>query len=657
MIEKLGEHVSNLLNDDKKRHEGYAYTVKEAEAMAHHTKGTKPKDLLEIYRPHESEEVRNYRLKTYKPVTKSSSEKVINQVNKILNPRYFTVEFPPEAPAGYEETLGKFFTENYGVYGSIWTWLRETFIIEDFTDANALVCIKPEPTEDDTQTFKPLPYIYGSQEVLDYVLGEYYIIFKGEFSNGHFNDNKGRVIYIDKEVYNTYYYQGGELTEIELLTHNFNETPVFFTGGEVYSHDEKVYYKSFINGVRPHWDKVIELSSDKDGTVVNHLYLERWEVQVDCEAKGCEGGYIDANKLDLGFTVPGDKAYRVKCPNCHGTGKVTNRGPYGAMTVNLDAFSDSTGALGPVPPAGYIDRNIEPLDRLIDIIKDEIKAGFAAINLEVLNNVGENQSGIAKAIDRSDAESFLLRVSSHVFDYVLPNVIYYTALWMYGTQRSKEEIKEYLSDVVISKSKEFNIITVSSLVEELGQAQESGATSLFKNIERQIVNTRFANNEKERVKNLAIINLKPFPGVSEDDLLTRSARGSVREKDLILNDNLEWLVDMAVEIDEDFLAQSKSEQLNVLYNLIDQEFQQPALIPTEDGALVAGEEIPGEEIPQDIDAEAEAKARLKGSVGGVQGILEIQKAVAEGTSSRSSAKAVLQEIYGFESETANRLLS
>ena len=152
---------------------------------------------------------------------------------------------------------------------------------------------------------------------------------------------------------------------------------------------------------------------------------------------------------------------------------------------------------------------------------------------------------------------------------------------MYLTQRSKEEIKEYLSQVLISKSKEFNVVTAGSLMEELKQSQEAGATSTFKNIEREIVNTRFANNEQERVKNLALVNLKPFPGVSEDDLLTRSARGSVREKDLILNDNLEWLVDMAIEEDGDFLTKTKKEQLITLYTLIDQEFQQAPNVPVE----------------------------------------------------------------------------
>ena len=51
-----------------------------------------------------------------------------------------------------------------------------------------------------------------------------------------------------------------------------------------------------------------------------------------------------------------------------------------------------------------------------------------------------------------------------------------------------------------------------------------------------------------------------------------------------------------------------------------------------------------------------AQANLRGSVGGVQGILSIQQSVSAGTTSVSSAIATLIEIYGFDKETAKRIL-
>lgn len=63
-----------------------------------------------------------------------------------------------------------------------------------------------------------------------------------------------------------------------------------------------------------------------------------------------------------------------------------------------------------------------------------------------------------------------------------------------------------------------------------------------------------------------------------------------------------------------------------------------------------------EDAPVANDREAEARAQLKGSVGGVQGIIQIQTSVAQGLTSRSSAQALLELIYGFTPEDAIRLL-
>ena len=56
------------------------------------------------------------------------------------------------------------------------------------------------------------------------------------------------------------------------------------------------------------------------------------------------------------------------------------------------------------------------------------------------------------------------------------------------------------------------------------------------------------------------------------------------------------------------------------------------------------------------DKEADARAQLRGSVGGVQGIIQIQTSVAQGLTDRGSAAALLELIYGFDTDNALRLL-
>jgi HK97 family phage portal protein len=63
-----------------------------------------------------------------------------------------------------------------------------------------------------------------------------------------------------------------------------------------------------------------------------------------------------------------------------------------------------------------------------------------------------------------------------------------------------------------------------------------------------------------------------------------------------------------------------------------------------------------ESTPEAVDQNAIAQANLRGSVGGVQGILSIQQSVASGITSVNSAVTTLIEIYGFDNATARSIL-
>lgn len=56
------------------------------------------------------------------------------------------------------------------------------------------------------------------------------------------------------------------------------------------------------------------------------------------------------------------------------------------------------------------------------------------------------------------------------------------------------------------------------------------------------------------------------------------------------------------------------------------------------------------------EKEEDARAQLRGSVGGIQALISIQQSVAAGTTDRNSAIAMLQIIYGFDFNEAKRML-
>ena len=74
-----------------------------------------------------------------------------------------------------------------------------------------------------------------------------------------------------------------------------------------------------------------------------------------------------------------------------------------------------------------------------------------------------------------------------------------------------------------------------------------------------------------------------------------------------------------------------------------------SLQPIKDESVLSGE-------PQLDEKTLEAQASLKGSVGGVQALLEIQSSYAAGTTTYDSAIAMLDMIFGYNKEQAVKLL-
>jgi len=121
--------------------------------------------------------------------------------------------------------------------------------------------------------------------------------------------------------------------------------------------------------------------------------------------------------------------------------------------------------------------------------------------------------------------------------------------------------------------------------------------------------------------------------------------GNMDEKEFSAEQFKKLWVDDNQSIIEDFLNEITT-ACGIVANLIINEtdvLTVKELMETGDGAVVT-------------DAESQARAELKGSVGGVQGIIGIQTSVAQGLTDRSSAIALLELIYGFATEEATRLL-
>ena len=503
----LPENITSAFLDEitKKgshKHKYYDKTVEHAEEMGVHVDGDLPEKLLNIQRPNESPEVKKYRLDIWQPVTKSGSDRVVTTLNKVLNPKMYDISFPP---MNVDDSLADYITEEYPFHRSIMKYIRETFTPKDMSDPNAAMVIIPKDFNiEETERFEPIPVINSSKTLTHFVDQVFYIFdIDGEVHIYTQNDIQfwRKEKQNKKDVWVMYFEH----------VHNFGMPPVFRLGGIVKGRLIPHYFESFMAGVLPHWNQVINLASDLAPQYTNHMFLEKWEVTTnDCDScKGNGRSFID---------VPGrENKVEISCKTCNGSGRLA-RSPYGIYTVNPDALTPDQAL--PTPPTGYISKPIEIVDKVEDRIRNETTKGFTALNLDILDKVGENQSGVAKAIDRDPMDTFILSYGFHVFEYVLPNMIMMTAAWRYPDKTLDAILP------TISAPKSINILTADQLTSEYKDASNANVSANYLNhLESEIVNKKFVNNEDERKKNLAIISLNPYPGTSTDSLLTFQSLG------------------------------------------------------------------------------------------------------------------------------------
>lgn len=555
------------ISEGKYKHEYYDKAEDHHEAMAVHVEGATPDKLLKINRPHEPEDIKQYRLDVYKPVTKSLSDKVINTVARIFNPRLYRIEFK-ERPSKVKEGEGleKYLMEDYPFYISLMNYVANNGLRKIFADPNGIIMIWPESIDSETEYVKPVPVYIKTERIYDFEDEKYYT-FVGK--------DKNEVCILDETTYRKYRIdkttQGKTTITLEYqYEHGIGTPPAFRLGGQIKGDNNPYWFMSYMAGVLPHWDKVVTMTSDLDGSIVNHLYPERWEWQTECD--NCNGtGYSGTVKVENGPDK--GKEINVQCATCSGAGKITARGPFGALTINREALNPELPP--PTPPADYITKDIEPIRELQSLIQKEEQKGFSSINMEILNKIGENQSGIAKTIDRQDLDSYLMDVSNHVFKCFIPNIIYYTAAWRYKLVLEPTQILDYLPD--IHAPKEFSVLSINELMVEYKEATNkssgnSASSTYIRQLEKEMMNIKFSNNEEKRLRNIAIIELNPFPSRTADDLLTSASQGAVKKEDWIKSNYIEILVDTAIKENEGFLELDIVDKNKVLDEIIRRDY-------------------------------------------------------------------------------------
>lgn len=617
----------------KYRHSYYHAGVESAEALAIHADGLYPDDLISERRPAESEEIRAYRKKIFTPITKPVFTKVYNSLMKIRKSSDWMISFPTNIPAmiAEDEAPEVYLMKKLPRNSSITNWMFSVAFKPYLIDANAVVLTMP--IEYDIQLneyFKPYPRIYTSAQVLDYKINEFYLLQEAEMFTYEEDDysysNGRRFLLIQPDVFQVFEEKNGKIKEVMQIVNVLGYIPVRHMNGMVFQQGNHcTLYESRISGIVPMLNEAVREYSDLQAEIVQHIHSTMWAIQPQ-QCTRCKG---------VG-EIPRENSAPISCPGCGGKG-ILPLNPFEHVIMPMPKAGESTV---PTPPIGYVTKQTEIAKLQEERIRQHIYDALSAISMEFLAESPIAQSGVAKQVDREELYSFVHSIAEDVVR-IMDEVCYDILAWRhYGQSVDINELIPY-----IPVPERYDMLSGKVLVDELTAMVNAKVDPAIINAAQiELADKKF---NESNIKNLVILKLKldPFAGVPEENITLLKTFDAINKTDLVIHANISKFVTRATNEIDGFADLGYTEQEIIM--------QQYATEQTTPKVVTGGVPVQGMEVPESVDQKRlDAQANLKGTVGGVQGILEIQKSVAQGITDRSAAIALLIEIYGFTEEQA-----
>lgn len=525
--------------------------VKTARAMRVHAEGKYPEELIDERRPNESEEIKKYRKKIFKSMTKAPFDKILNVLMRMRKADDWKITYPDSPsiiPEG--ETLRDYCEINFPKFNSVTEWMFQYGLKEMLIDPNSIAVVMPLEAVPANEYTKPFILLFKSDQILDYTEEEQAVLLSATKSIYYEEKTKreGKIYYfLDRNTIWESKQTASDIFETKIIiTHNIGYLPAVKMGGLIQDIKETgITYASFLSGVLPYWEEAAREFSDLQAEVVQHVHSEKWRwAGQDCTA--CSGSGKEIKN--------GDK---IICSECggKGTAKIT---PYSVTEIKgaNEAMGEKSA---PIPPGGYIQKQVEIVTIQDERIQNHITRGYAAINFEFLASTPLNQSGLAKNYDRQELNSFIFNVASHVVK-ILRDLIFFECEYRYMISiPSKQARAELLPDIAVPQK--FDVLSETYIIEEINKASTGKVSPVVINqLQIEYVAKKFNNDPEMRSMLADILDLNPLSGKTPDDMAMAFNNKWITRIDCIIAENIVPIV-TALYQDPEFKILSREDKL------------------------------------------------------------------------------------------------
>jgi hypothetical protein len=675
-IDEANEIIQNTIQFDI-RHPDYARTVERAAFYYQILTGLDQEHFIVSYKPRESIEQKKQRIHITNTATKEVAARV-RSTFKLTKRTDNITKFLGYPESGKELELSQVQerVNDYNKGRSVGAYLNERFEYLTFFDPNSFIVTLFEATEDgDGVSKKPysFPKEFSSSQAINYqydngvlswLIGQHKktISYTSPRMNAKAETKEGVKYFFYGPQFAIVYDEihpkqatpedenGQPMQTVELTTGNetrlftvelfpMQETtaknPAIMVG---YIPDELTNGRTYVSPLdcaENIFKDLINQKSEFDLTRALHTFLQKIGYAPRCEFQDESAGHCLNGYMSVNDSV---------CPSCKGTGlnvhKTTQDVIYIALPEDKDGFLPLSEFVHYVELPEWLPKW---QDERID--KTEGKVFTTIFNKGLLERATGTITATEKRIELESVYNVLSEYGdkySEVYKHIVELIAIYA---------------ENNTGLLVAHKfpKDFKLETLTELIERRKAAIESQAPDeVVRRIDNDIVRKQNLDNPDFLRMVQAKEKFKPFKDKISEETIFIIAGLPASDYSVIL-----WKF-----FDEIFL--NIQETANAPFYILPFEIQNK-LIQDEVGkirerleadqitAIPSREALAGGDVAP-TSLEAEAKAKLRGTVGGVTGIININKAVTTGDMTKGAAVSILIEIYGFSEEVANELI-
>ena len=512
-------------------HKDYNYTVDLAKFYSQIVTGEGYGELIVNYKPRESDQQKEQRVRITQNRTKSIAGKIEGFFKRVF--RADKLAFDISHQEEDKSALISQYTDDYGEDGqSLLTWCEESALFYNNIDPNAFYWVQ-HTRVDDVDYFNP--YVFTSTQVKDYSIDkgtvQYCTCQLSECVTYQKNDTTHTkhinifyyfiksglqlAVELDKEVLqNSNFYDqfqdedGNFLGDTEnvkdktyLVLFEQSETGIIPITRMGYNFDKKTNKKTYISfwdNATEEYKQLVNRGSEYDLSLTLHAFLQKIQYYTPCDYQDeshsiCQGGILHPSKQT--------------CPSCSGTGKKVHTSSQDVIEVQMPSEDGEVKSISPKDLVFYVDI---PFD-IVKQQKEDVQAFAPKITESVFGvDISHQQTAMATA---TQITNYYDTAQDAMFEFTkAPQKLFKFTVKIIAESLGIQDIETKLL-----YTNEYDLESEDFLLQLLKMAKDAGASpEVIENINKRIVVKQNRTDSSYMSVYNAMRKFEPFSNITPE---------------------------------------------------------------------------------------------------------------------------------------------